>query len=232
MEIDSHEEQAAILSPIERAWDLFERFDHESGELDQLLEGISDELKSLSSHGLLSGAERAQRTSLEEKQSVIYAKLIALKEASCRLCEDIEKFEAGDIDEEALAGQLDSLDPADESEEEPIGALSKRKLAIRNANIELARRMGIDVDSWEFRFKFGKNGTRVVNDDPELRTDPRRIASGRSASRLIAKGALTSLDAESSFMNATADTHGGKTRRHGKNGKFYTGKSGRRIRKK
>ncbi len=222
----------SLVIPIDAAWDLFERFDNETSGLRERIVELTGRLRDLDSKGLLSGAQRSERANLLEEQAELYAKLVATQGDIHNLTEVIEGFETGDIDEQTLAILLNDLDPQDESEDEPIARLSKRKVAIRNANLELARRMGIEEDSWEFRFTFGKNGTRVIHDNPELQTDPRRIASGRSASRLIARGALSSLDAEASFMDATADTHGGKTRQYGKNSKHYTGKSGRRIRKR
>lgn len=67
---------------------------------------------------------------------------------------------------------------------------------------------------------------------PYPRTDPRRIASGRNRTKLVSSAGINAMFAESAFYDATADTHGGKSRRPGKNDKYYVAASGRRIRKK
>ena len=65
-------------------------------------------------------------------------------------------------------------------------------------------------------------------------TDPTRISSGRNRKMLKTVGgmAISTHEAEGLFYEQTADTHGGKVRRPGKNGKYYKkSASGKRIRK-
>ncbi len=63
------------------------------------------------------------------------------------------------------------------------------------------------------------------------RTDPRRLSTGRNRKRLVSGSGLDPMFAEAAFFDATADTHGGKSRRPGKNGGYYIGAGGRRINK-
>jgi hypothetical protein len=63
-----------------------------------------------------------------------------------------------------------------------------------------------------------------------LTTDPRVVASGRNRRRLSTP--TTASDAEEAFFHVTADTHGGKTRKRGKDGKQFVSKGGKRIRKR
>lgn len=120
--------------------------------------------------------------------------------------------------------------------DEPVERLSKRDQAIIEQRKKMILAQGIKPATPEFDalMRYGRayvaGGWVELPLPDELTTDPRRIASGRHATKIA--GRFDSEVAQEEFVYRTADTHGGKSRNHGKNHKKYIGKSGRSIRKR
>jgi hypothetical protein len=176
-------------------------------------------------------AKRATQLNLHEQELLVqqeaeYWKLhrqlqeiIGVEEAILQLLERIEEGSATEV--EVLAAL-------------PVGAKSQteeeKKESKRRQAIEREKRFTPEL-TYHY---LGEAGLLYLfSDYPSLRyrhtpeTDPRRIASGRNRSRVSSGNGVS----ESDFYAATADTHGGKSRRPSKAGGAYVGKNGKRIRK-
>jgi hypothetical protein len=172
-------------------------------------------------------AGEAQYWALNKKAGIIEDQVTTWFDTLQKVC-DAEISEA-----EALRTLPE---PVDESE--PAG-LSKRKKAEQEQRQKVIRAMGYRPGSQIYEQLLHRDvayseetGRVVFGPLAELTTDPRRIASGRDAAKLVATEPLDTVEAPQEFFDRTADTHGGKSRKHGKNGRHFVGKSGRRVRKK
>lgn len=180
--------------------------------------------------------ERARQEKNEYRYWAISQALADLRVLEEKVLNGAASLENGDMTaEEAM--RLLPFETDIEARDEPP-RLSKRRQAMHDQQ-ERARKLqegGNEfIDPWYSRGStLGEYLTGEVTrlDGDRLTTDPRRLATGRNRTRLNASGAVDSMSAEAAFFEVTADTHGGKSRSPGKNGKYYVGKGGRRIRKK
>lgn len=129
----------------------------------------------------------------------------------------IEQLEAGVIDEDAALSVMVQEPVADGAKKE-----SKRRAAIRKQHEKDSALDGADRTYLSI----------ALGGLSSLASDARRITTGRDRTRLVATTALHAASAPGLFFEVTADTHGGKSRHNGKNGKYYTAQSGKRIRKR
>lgn len=151
------------------------------------------------------------------EESEYWAMSRRLSEFSAReenLLAILERIDSGEATVEEV---IPFLPPASDEEQE---RLSKRRQAMRREK----EKLGVSTSVIESELFIAGLGLVSV-------TDPRRIASGRNRQRLVSANGVSTNEASGVFFDVTADTHGGKSRGHGKSGKAYVGKSGRRIRK-
>lgn len=200
-----------------------------ASETDNGLLEVSSELATLRSKRTLTRDERVRKAELEEAEYGLYRAKLELDGQLAELLDVASAYEDGVTTQAELICLINTAMPPSKAED--TSSLSKRKLAIREANLRDAQSRGIEPNSWEFEWMYGKDGTRET-DDIALRTDPRRLATGRAATRVVTDGTLDTFNGFERFMYATTDTHGGKSRGPGKNGKSFVSKSGKRVRKR
>lgn len=187
-----------------------------------------------SNTGLLSSREKQVRADSQDRLQRIFTAMVDLRIIENHLLDVAQGLEEGRISEQAVFNTF----PVKFTEIPRQAKLSKRKQAIAEQQARETRLISKDKDHNTFIDPvFTRNNWAIFGDLSPLApaptgTDPRRIASGRHQTKLNAGSGMSSTEAEDAFMHVTADTHGGKTRNFGKNGKRYVGKSGRRIRKK
>jgi hypothetical protein len=197
----------------------------QASELRSAIEPRVDELYEALSRPIISGLsakERQARAEAEEHYWDTYGQMQALKEREATLFTTLERVESG----EATAEEIIALLPQEEPDEQGEEAQSKRRQAIERQ--QKANRSQLELDCSAFLLGILTTGPGSM---PIAGTDPRRIASGRNRTKLVAGRGINIYEAEGAFIEATADTHGGKSRRPGKNGQYYIGASGRRVRK-
>jgi hypothetical protein len=201
--------------------------------LDDKLAAIESGLRN--GQGLLSGAEKQAQAAAQDRLSRIYTAIVDLRIIEDHLLEVTQTLQDGTITEQEVFNTL----PVTFTETPQQVTVSKRRRAIAEQQARESRVRARDREQNKFIDPiFTKNDWALFGDLSPVQpltptgTDPRRIASGRHQTRLNAGPGLSSVEAESAFMQVTADTHGGKTRNYGKNGTKYVGKSGRTIRKK
>jgi hypothetical protein len=133
----------------------------------------------------------------------------------------LEQIEEGSASKEEILSSLpsDVETPSDEEIKE-----SKRKQAVAREKRFTPETTYTYLGEAGLLYLFGGNSFRHSRTQA---TDPRRIASGRNKKKVTSGNGMSEFD----FYEATADTHGGKTRHIGKLGKAYVGKNGKRIRK-
>lgn len=192
--------------------------DAELCELIEFLEGLCDQTTTAVDERYVSLGEYSPYSSLDSKTAAAYdgeyaayrsllEESIALKQALVDAYDLLECSMVGNcIDGTLFKSLLDLC----ESYRKPVpeeGSAKPRK--------SYKRALGFDA--------VGFSG---------LETDPRRIETGRNATRVTWPKGADVLEAESAFMEASSGTHGGKVRYRGKNGNYYIGLNGRRIRKR
>lgn len=168
--------------------------------------------------------ERAERANNESRFRDIDTQIQQLSEREFQLLSTLERLDAG----VATVEEVLRFMPADEPEEQE--KLSKKREAMLRQKAGYERSAAQSSCS---AFLLGHLGYGF-EDAQELRavTDPRRIASGRNAAKLVSANGIDPYFAGEAFIYATADTHGGKVRRPSKNGNRYVSASGKRIRKR
>jgi hypothetical protein len=231
-----HEKLSDLTIPPDRQnkyqsllWEKVEEISEIRADLQAQLERMFAEIQ----------AKRASRLNLHEQDLVIeqeteYWKLneqlleiVAVEERIFKLLEGLED---GTVAEDKILPFL----PEKTSEAVKEQQLSKRRRAI--AKQQAKEKKFNSAGTYSFLgdvgllYLFNGNsslGGAGLSVGPS--SDPRRISSGRKRGRVVTSSGqgVTELD----FFNATADTHGGKTRSTGKSGTSYIGKHGRRIRK-
>lgn len=130
--------------------------------------------------------------------------------------------------EEAVLGVLQRVTDGEATDDEiqaylpqepsPNSSPSKRKLALAAER----QRSGLDPRD-DF---FGTLSWNLI-----YGADPGRLTTGRNRRRIVTNGRIGGIAAIHMFDELTADTHGGKVRNAGKDGRYYTTSSGKRIRK-
>jgi hypothetical protein len=167
--------------------------------------------------------ERAEKQYWDDQAALQYKK--SAVQALYKVVEDLIDGQINDNQAyDAIPAQLipDNADIGDNEDLE----LSKRKKAIMNELEKEAVRLGIKPGSVEHQQYIDQALSK-----PFAQTDPRRFATGRHATKLVSSGRLNPEAVPNAFFYATTDTHGGKTRRYGKDGRTYVSSSGQRIRK-
>jgi hypothetical protein len=134
----------------------------------------------------------------------------------------LERIEEGSATEEEILATLPTYAKAPTEEEKKE---SKRKQAIARQERFTPETTCTYLGEAGLLYLFG--GYPSFGYRQTSTTDPRRIASGRNRRRVSSGNGVSETD----FYEATADTHGGKSRRPGKSGGAYVGKNGKKIRK-
>ncbi len=150
--------------------------------------------------------EERERQKEEQKYWEIKDEILGIIETENIIQKMLSDLEEDLIDIEELNRFLPKKDGEDNK-------LSKRKQQIRKEK----ERIGEDL----------RNILGDLNEGHTLNAT--RLTTGKHATGIT--GSFDPLTAEGAFFDATADTHGGKVRKHGKNG-FYKNSSGRVVRKK
>ncbi len=149
--------------------------------------------------------KREERAEDEKVYWQLQAELRKLQEDENRLQQYLEDLERGVVDDELIKGFLSQVR---ESQDET--RISKRKKRI----LEERERSGVDP--------------RNVDSELGLGANPSSLSTGRHLKRVKTGGHD---DPVGAFYYYTTDTHGGKVG-HGKDGRTYVSKSGKRIRKR
>lgn len=212
---------APLLSAEERQgyesmlWDTASRISELKADLqnklDDMYAGLSSaDLASLNLH----------QQELRAHQEVQYWKLHRQLQELCAgeeaLASLLEGLETGTVAKDDLLPFLPTEEPSESKK------LSKKRQAMAKA--ERFTTEPLDI--------FGELALGGIGVVLGPRTDPRRITTGRNAQKLVSASGIPSHEAEYAFLDATADTHGGKVRQKGKTPGAYVGKSGKRIRKR
>lgn len=179
--------------------------------LESHLGGLYDEIEKMRTRRL-NLAEEEVMVQKETEYWRIQGQIQQLSSDEERVLQLLADLEAGTIDPQVLQEFLPP--PAEEKEN-----LSKRKRRI----LEEKKRLGLDISEANWYAHYLDVLPR------EIAAPTTRLTTGRNRKGI--KGQFDSYTAVGEFFDQTADTHGGKVP-HGKNGKTYTTREGKRIRKK
>lgn len=189
-------------------WKKAEELFGERTTLEEKAGKLFDEVKKLKD-------TKGDQTEIREKSAdywVFMKEIAAIKETEDELQEALVQLGNGVIDKD----KFDELLPGASGEPKK---LSKRKQHI----LEERKRM---ADSGFVFMDTLASGRMVEPTAPPTR----HLTTGRRATGI--KGSFDPVAAEQIFNTRAADTHGGKTREFGKKSDHYTGKGGRKIRKR
>lgn len=224
--ISAHEQldETVALSPYDFLWEEASRAAEIGDSVQEQLDGIHAEFMRCRSSS--SFADRNRADELESEYWTQFGKLQELRGVEGGILAILGQYEEGEISDEELRALLP--EQGEDNTTEEVGKPKAEKAIDPMDRMDLFLLGYTGVGYTDRIFGFGHDGGSYGSE-----TDPRRLSTGRNRTSWSARGrGVTGDMAGDAFFTATADTHGGKSRRPGKNGKVYVGKNGRRIRKR
>jgi hypothetical protein len=207
------------LSQVELLWAytyaLSDRHTEQQTWLDERYSALSEQ--DISKLNLYQSYLRGQEELEYTHGCIALQKTISDEKAALDLLEKVEEGEATNSDVEAFI-------PVDFIEEQRKARIAKEEARKKEPSISFTRSYDYVFSGYDYLYA-GPLYSGSQREGGRLTTGRNRTELNGSQLRLNGRQAIDA------FFMATADTHGGKVRKHGKDGRTYGTKSGKRLRK-